>query len=205
MKSNNSASLNEIALQTGSMGLLLFSVAALLGGALLTTLLALLCRGTKSYAKGSHQVKMENTWVLWRLSHILNATCMLSTLAITSLWGTFVLVALCGLSWAVTIWAPYAIIGTTIAANKPVVQASTLPSHSLARNSGLVLALHHVAIASSQIAGVMVTTAVFWMVDEPQGLGNVIGWTLRVAAISTGAAAVLASGVDDMAHIEASG
>ena len=118
---------------------------------------------------------MNNTWALWRLSHILNTTCLLSTLAITSLRGTFVLVGLCGFSWAVTIWAPYAIIGTAIAVHKPVAQPSTLPSLGLIRNSGLVLALHHVDIASSQLVGVMVVSVVFWVVDGPQGLSSGIG------------------------------
>lgn len=51
---------------------------------------------------------------LWVTSQLLFAACMLSTSLVLSLEGACVLVGLSGMSWAITIWAPYAVISAHV-------------------------------------------------------------------------------------------
>ncbi|KAL3446247.1 sodium/hydrogen exchanger 3 [Aspergillus insuetus] len=51
----------------------------------------------------------------WLLSHLLFALCMFSTFVISSIQAATVVVGLVGISWALTLWAPFAFISTEIA------------------------------------------------------------------------------------------
>ncbi|KZS96756.1 MFS general substrate transporter [Sistotremastrum niveocremeum HHB9708] len=52
--------------------------------------------------------------MLWALSQLLFATCMISTFFIESVPGLTLLVTLVGASWAVSMWAPFALLGEQI-------------------------------------------------------------------------------------------
>jgi solute carrier family 45 protein 1/2/4 len=88
---------------------------------------------------------MSSVHHLWMLSHILYATCMLATMLISSISGTCVLVGIAGISWAVTIWAPYAIISTTILDGADIHQNDDVIESE--QRLGTVIGLHKVAIA----------------------------------------------------------
>lgn len=51
----------------------------------------------------------------WLLSHLLFAVCMLSTFFITSTQAATVVLSIVGISWAVTLWAPFALISAEVA------------------------------------------------------------------------------------------
>ncbi|KKK19750.1 hypothetical protein AOCH_002196 [Aspergillus ochraceoroseus] len=51
----------------------------------------------------------------WLLSHILFALCMFSTFFIYSVHAATVVVGLVGISWAMTLWAPFALISAEVA------------------------------------------------------------------------------------------
>ncbi|KAI3327686.1 hypothetical protein HD806DRAFT_331109 [Xylariaceae sp. AK1471] len=182
-------SLDEDAGRIGSFGLLLFAVTSLSAGTGLPMLLSPPGQSAKSH--GMRQgYGLKNLRLLWMASHILFAICMWLTLFISSLWGTYVLVGLSGISWAVTIWVPFAIIGTAIAENGSKSRAELRKGE---RRPGVVLSLHNVAIATPQIAAAAASSLVFWALDADEGRwsSNSIGWTLRLAALSTIAAAVM--------------
>ncbi|KAK2742334.1 hypothetical protein FQN57_005422 [Myotisia sp. PD_48] len=52
---------------------------------------------------------------LWLLSHILFSLCMFSTIFISSPQAGTVVVAIVGVSWALTLWAPFALISAEVA------------------------------------------------------------------------------------------
>ncbi|KAI1978823.1 hypothetical protein LOZ53_004522 [Ophidiomyces ophidiicola] len=52
---------------------------------------------------------------LWFFSHILFALCMFSTIFISSTQAGSVAIALVGISWALTLWAPFAFISAEVA------------------------------------------------------------------------------------------
>lgn len=51
----------------------------------------------------------------WLISHILFAFCMFSTFFISTPQGGTVVIALVGISWALTLWAPFALISAEVA------------------------------------------------------------------------------------------
>jgi solute carrier family 45, member 1/2/4 len=51
----------------------------------------------------------------WLFSHVLFALCMFSTIFITSIWAATVVIGIIGISWAVTLWAPFALISAEVA------------------------------------------------------------------------------------------
>ncbi|KAH8201483.1 hypothetical protein TruAng_004331 [Truncatella angustata] len=100
------------AARMGSLGLMLFALTALVAG----TLLSIAHQGAN---RGKHFLSaftrlLRNVRRLWIMSQILFAICMFATFFASSLIGVYILVGLCGISWAITIWAPYALINAQI-------------------------------------------------------------------------------------------
>ncbi|KAH8833765.1 hypothetical protein DL96DRAFT_1703409 [Flagelloscypha sp. PMI_526] len=54
--------------------------------------------------------------LLWSLSHGVFFLCMMFTFVTNSVWGVSTLIAATGVSWAVTLWAPYSLLGEAILA-----------------------------------------------------------------------------------------
>ncbi|KAI8633835.1 hypothetical protein F5Y19DRAFT_415308 [Xylariaceae sp. FL1651] len=192
--STRTTGIDEEAARMGSFGLFLFAVASLLAGAGLPALLSHLGRRAKYHGQKRQRYRLENMQLLWIVSHILFASCMWLTLPISSLWGTYVLLCFSGFSWAVTIWAPFAIIGMAIAEDG---SNSSVEFQKGETRPGVVLSLHNVAIATPQVAAAVGSSFILWALDGGEGKWspNSIGWTLRIAALSTIAAAVLTRNV----------
>ncbi|KAF8854396.1 MFS general substrate transporter [Acephala macrosclerotiorum] len=102
----------------GSFGLLLFALVALVAGAILPLAHKhASCQDSRKVVPSGINVTIRrfgSIRCLWIMSHVLFACCMLATFFISSLQGVCILVGLSGISWAITIWAPYAIISTHI-------------------------------------------------------------------------------------------
>lgn len=50
----------------------------------------------------------------WLISHLIFAACMFSTLFVRTIVGATILIAMVGVSWAMTLWAPFAIISAEV-------------------------------------------------------------------------------------------
>ncbi|KAL2061462.1 hypothetical protein VTL71DRAFT_6839 [Oculimacula yallundae] len=203
--------------RAGSSGMLLFATAALIAGALLTF----------AHRYEQHPLRSANPppcsgWAItvrgiWICSQILYAGCMLATFFVASLEGIYLLVGTCGISWAVTIWAPYTIINSQILL-KENRDSATLVSEELLNaletekidsediesmgtergpgsetRPGLVLGLHNVAIAGPQIIAAIFCSAIFWAVQGTSQDGTL--WVLRFGGLSSCVAAFLARGI----------
>ncbi|KUJ15246.1 MFS general substrate transporter [Mollisia scopiformis] len=185
------------AARTGSFGMLMFAIISLISG----IAIPLLIHATDRTQHHPREPRLMSTildtiftWTsstrrLWMLSQILYATCMLVTLVVSSLVGTFILVGLAGISWAVTIWAPFAIINTAILSDADDENEET-GGDNYERGMGTIIGLHNVAIAVPQIVSALVCGFVFW-VSERLGFEDGVGWVLRIGGISALAAAFL--------------
>lgn len=134
------------------------------------------------------------------LSHMIYATCMLATILVSSVSGTHVLVGIAGISWAVTIWAPFATISIEISADSHTRQnndtfdySQTTSSGESEQRAGTVIGLHNVAIAIPQIIASLLCGLMFWVFDGSGSPGpeESVGWVLRMGGISALAAAFL--------------
>ncbi len=203
----------------GSLGLLLFATMALLTGFALPMMLLRRqeeeayrmvekdqggeTEPTRSTARGPG-ARIQRVW-MW--SHVLYAACIMSTFFVKSLVGTYVLVSLCGISWGVTIWAPFSLISMAIRdedeeeemdrdeeEDATETAASEADHEQVERRPGIVMALHNAAISAPQVVAVAISSIVFRASSSSAAGGSDAGivWTLRLTALSAVAAAVTA-------------
>ena len=129
----------------------------------------------------------------WLLSHIFFALCMSATFFITSVTAATVFVGLVGLPWALTLWAPFALISAEISKRDSEARLGNRDStiNGNEDQAGIVLGLHNVAISAPQILATMVSSAIFKAAQKPRGTpGDVsVAWVLRFG----GAAALVAA------------
>ncbi|KAK5991621.1 General alpha-glucoside permease-like protein [Cladobotryum mycophilum] len=176
-------------MRSGSVGLIIFSLASLLAG---TTFPSLMTQARRaSYKRKSSQGWYASPRHVWIASHILFASCMLATVLATSLWELYFLVGINGISWGITIWAPHAMISSHLS-EKIVDQFA---DDGYERRPGIVVGLHNAAIAAPQIVAAIGCSLLFWMFDGASG--DSVGWVIRVSALPTLTAAWLAKNVPD--------
>lgn len=133
------------------------------------------------------------------MSHLLFTCCMFATIFTSTLKAIYIIVAFSGVSWAVAVWAPFALIGTHIC-DSPEHDIETFPSESadVEKRPGIVLGLHNVAIAAPQVFAAAASSIIFWLLEgmETQSCGNNTSWVLCAAGLCAFAAAFLARACD---------
>ncbi|KAG6090391.1 hypothetical protein E4U15_005971 [Claviceps sp. LM218 group G6] len=181
--------------QIGSLGLLIFSSISLVTGVAVPHFTA---HGSAVSARNSRDDREHAIRRLWAASQLLFATAMLLTYLVTSVGQAFFLVGLSGISWAVTIWAPHAIIGAYASAGMSLTRAErrlAVADDSFEMRSGIIVGLHNAAVSAPQIVSAVCCSFLFWVLDGVSG--DIIGWTFRMAAISAFAAAWLIANSED--------
>lgn len=121
----------------------------------------------------------------WLLAHFLFALCMLATFFITSTTAATVLAGFIGLPWALTLWAPFALISAEI--SKRDTEARRTGSGTKEDQAGVILGLHNVAISAPQILATLVSSVIFKLAQKPRGSpwDDSVGWVLRFGGIAS--------------------
>lgn len=147
----------------------------------------------------------------WQFSHVLYAIVMFLTFFVRTPVGGTILVGITGISWALTLWAPFALISAEISQRDALRRSKqqTQPryhyrsSSSLLRDAnqaasnnnddqaGIILGLHNVSIAAPQVISTLLSSLIFRWLQKPRGTPNddSVGWVLRLAALATVVAA----------------
>jgi len=130
----------------------------------------------------------------WFLSHLIFALLMFTTFFVRSTTGGTVLVALVGIPWALTNWAPFALISSEIskreALRRGLVRSTTREAALIAAGedeaegadqAGVVLGIHNVAIAAPQVIATLVSSAIFQALQKERGQpgDQSVAWVLR--------------------------
>jgi solute carrier family 45 protein 1/2/4 len=139
---------------------------------------------------------LRRTWIL---SHILFAICMFSTFFIDTYQAGTVVIGIVGICWALTLWAPFALISAEVAridaerrvrrhhsgAAEATRQRST-PDDDLEEGvdprdtkdtengenlaqAGIILGLHNVAVSAPQILSSLICSGIFKVAQKPRG------------------------------------
>ncbi len=121
----------------------------------------------------------------WASCEVLFAVCMLATFFVESWVGASVLITYCGVPWAMTQWAPFAILGE-------ILSSSSEKDIFGEDCKGSILGLHNVAISAPQVPAALASSGIFWIA---RFLGSQDGgvWVLRAGAGVSIFAAYLAS------------
>lgn len=125
----------------------------------------------------------------WMLSQLLIAFCMMMTFFITNTTAATILTGTIGLPWALSLWAPFALISAEI--SKRDAEARRSGSSPPEDQAGVILGLHNVAISAPQILATLVSSGIFKVTQKPRGSAgdDSVGWVLRFG----GCAALLAA------------
>jgi solute carrier family 45 protein 1/2/4 len=120
--------LYEKATRVGTFALLVYAITSLATNVLLPFFIAptydspssASIRSQKSYTTRTTRLldKLVIPWLTlrraWLCSHVIFATCMFSTLIVRSVGAATALIGIVGISWALTLWAPFAIISAEV-------------------------------------------------------------------------------------------
>ncbi|CAB16264.1 plasma membrane sucrose/maltose:proton symporter Sut1 [Schizosaccharomyces pombe] len=120
------------------------------------------------------QIKGLTLPILWLSSHVLFGVCMLSTIFLQTSWQAQAMVAICGLSWACTLWIPYSLF------------SSEIGKLGLRESSGKMIGVHNVFISAPQVLSTIIATIVFIQSEGSHRdiADNSIAWVLRIGGIS---------------------
>ena len=141
----------------------------------------------------------------WFLSHLLFATCMLLTFLVRGTLLATALIGLVGIPWAITCWAPFALIASEIskrdAIRRGLLRAPPTEDGQLlaageddsADQAGVVLGIHNVAVSAPQVIATLIGSVVFKFLSKPRGVpgDESVAWCMRIGAVFTLGAAWL--------------
>jgi len=136
---------------------------------------------------------------------------MFSTLWVRSINGATALIGIVGISWALTLWAPFAIISAEVSKRDKLrrqrnIQAQSDPDsdteHAVFEKedqAGVILGIHNMSIATPQILATIGSSIIFKFLQKPRGVPGDRSYSVVLAAggISTLVAAWLTSRIKD--------
>ena len=146
-------------------------------------------------------------------SHLLFAFAMSMTFVVRSIHSATILVAFIGVPWAVTNWAPYALIAAEISKRDAIKRHKIRPPPSTdgqllassedpaegADQAGVILGIHNVAIAAPQVIATLVSSLIFKLLQKPRGStgDDSVAWVMRFGGLAALGAAYLATRINE--------
>lgn len=108
----------------------------------------------------------------WMLSHLIFATCMFSTLLVRSIGAATTLIGVVGVSWALTLWAPFAIISAEISKRDALRRSRPhgTGTEEEEDQAGVILGIHNMSIAAPQILATIGSSVIFKILQKPRGV-----------------------------------
>lgn len=139
---------------------------------------------------------------MWFFSQLLFVACMFSTFFISTPLAATIMTAFVGISWSLTLWAPFALISAEIARRDEAARKKRRQQPSVDEQAkddgeidqaGVILGLHNVAVSCPQILATLVSSIIFHFLQTPRGVpGDAsVGWTLRLGGAAALVAAVI--------------
>lgn len=150
----------------------------------------------------------------WILSHILFALCMACTFFVRTTLQATILTGFIGIPWALTLWAPFALISAEISKRDTEARRRIRPHDDdggiVGRQddqAGVILGLHNVAVAAPQIVATLVSSAIFKLAQKPRGepYDTSVGWVLRFGGLAALVAAFFTWRINEEAEIAKKG
>lgn len=140
----------------------------------------------------------------WTISLLMMAGCLFSTLFIPNATVATFVVAIAGVPWSLTIWAPFAIISAEISKRDALRRAQALnltagrSDDALSRGdngdqAGIILGIHNVAIAAPQVIATLGSSIIFRLLQKPRGSPK--DWSMPVVLATGGIFMIIAAGI----------
>ena len=138
----------------------------------------------------------------WFISHIMFTALMVATFFVRGTTSATVLVGLIGIPWALTNWAPFALLSSEISKRDAMRRGLLRPDPSdreanrIANGeddaaeqgsdqAGVILGIHNVAIAAPQVIATLVSSIIFRALQKPRGVAgdDSVAWVLRFGGV----------------------
>ena len=146
-------------------------------------------------------------------SHIAFAVATWLTFLVHTTRSATILVALIGIPWAITNWAPFALIAAEISKREAIRRHQIRPPPTEdgqllasgedpaegADQAGVVLGIHNVSIAAPQVIATLVSSIIFRYLQKPRGStgDDSVAWVLRFGGLAALVAAYLATRIKE--------
>jgi solute carrier family 45 protein 1/2/4 len=157
------------------------------------------------------KMNLEIRWLTikraWLLSHLMFALITWLTFLAKNTTVATILAALIGIPWAMTMWAPFALIAAEVSKRENIRRGLIRPPPTRdgellsrgedvsegADQAGVVLGIHNVAVAAPQVVATLVSSAIFKALQKPRGSvgDDSVGWVLRFGGLAALGAAWL--------------
>lgn len=135
---------------------------------------------------------------VWLLAQLLFSACMFSTFFISTPVAASIMTSMVGISWSLTIWAPFALISGKIAErnearrrrHRQKLMSGTEDDPEASEEedkAGIILGLHNVAVSAPQVVATMICSLVFKALQKERNEpgDTSVGWTLRFGGLVT--------------------
>ncbi|AOW04109.1 major facilitator superfamily domain-containing protein [Yarrowia lipolytica] len=134
---------------------------------------------------------------IWTGAHIVFSLAMFSTLYVGSVGAATAVIASCGYSWAITTWAPFALMGeeihrlegTPLPISQEINETDQLGPNSSAtsdaKHTGVYLGIHNIAISAPQFVCTFVSSFVFFLLEGEGDGGRAIAVTFQIGGVMT--------------------
>ncbi|KAI9364303.1 major facilitator superfamily domain-containing protein [Pilaira anomala] len=84
----------------------------------------------------------------WTMSHFIFCICMLSTILVSDVVAAAVVIGLCGISWAISMWAPFSLLGEYISHQEAISQRTR--DHSFVHHSQMMASNLSVGVVGTE-------------------------------------------------------
>jgi solute carrier family 45 protein 1/2/4 len=122
------------------------------------------------------------------VGHIIFIAAVMSSSFATNVMQACFLLSFVGLSWAITQWLPYVILGEEIAKQMGLQDEETKSDSPL--GAGTIISLHNSSISLPQILSAAMCSGVFELMTKLEK-ADATAWALRVSTFGAVVAAIL--------------
>ena len=165
------------ATREGSASMLIFAIVSLASSALLPVFIEssqLPLKGRRE-SNPLHWIPPISLRDVWAGSQVLFGLCMLAPALFANVAVIKTFVGFLGISWACTIWIPFALITTSISARNARSFVDTVDDPS-GLEPATVLALHNFALSAPQAVTACLSSLIFWLTGgQDSGIPLVLG------------------------------
>lgn len=204
--------LYERATRMGTHALLIFAITSLVTNVVLPFFIDPTYDSTGKASSHNHELDADDTSTLrkwlqylvipgftlrraWMFSHILFAVSMFLTLVARSIQAATALIGLIGITWALTLWAPWAIISAEISHRQAMYRATKQQLRRITTDddeasederepdqAGVILGIHNMAIASPQMIATLGSSIIFKFFQKPRGVPGDRSYSIVLAS-----------------------
>ena len=131
------------ATRTGSFALLIYAIISLVASFILPTSKSIYDKLNSSESNADPQIFYRKVWIF---SEIFLALVFFSTIIVSKVWQAIIIISLCGISWAVSMWVPFALIGEYLEIynnNQDSKNDDEEENNERKLSSGIILGIHN--------------------------------------------------------------